>query len=771
MTKVVNPLGTVITVLADEDSSSQEFDDEAIAEGPRSVCAEEGPSSLTEVETEVNSLRNLTEICAEMRSASEPAIDSVPDDEIRDLKEQKQLCVEAATMSCSSIDYERSGAFRDVPTSLSLCAEQGEIPSSPMTQARETAWKRPIRDDNERNIASAKYVVNYDDESLVLMENKTAVVEVEDHIKLPQIKQKASGTFRDLPKPSETFRNLQKPAEAPKYLLHESEDSVIIEDTRPTKPISKPSEETSIPERRNRKKNSKKSPMETVGEAEAMIVERNDETLDTFVDLKGLEALNEPMEAVEVEGLKNLPLDLPFDDLNCMDYHIIEPNAEPQVSDDDIEHISSEVIELDAKIERFEKLEVVQDFEISPARQRKGSKSTISDDDLEHIQTDEITELLERAKSLAEIDEISKIVRNSKTGMSSDEEIEHVVPENVAEAINKSPEPLEVFNIEKIEKIDEIEKIEKIEPIEKSDKIEKIRSRGSRKRKDVVVIDSSPSAPEVTIVKSLGPVNPWKSKSPEQDLPEEADRENPKESASQSLPKKTRVRTPKGPIKPPNVIEIIDIDALQKAEMEMKSPECKILEPCSEMSMRLKKSRRNKKVVEEAGKVEEAECSNWETIVHRPRLEEIEGQIEVDKDVDKENKQENVEQELRNVEKVDAADVVDVKGLKKRGKKSISEISGPEVEKNFPEVGCEDIGSEKIEEIGGVGEIGELEGEKREENLSERSSSDDLNANVVPMDTEEDTGVKEVDKGNSTALPSWPTVAKKNCRSKKKKRR
>lgn len=185
ITKVVNPLGTVITISADEEDAnfSLEFD---FAEGslvpgpPRSVCAEEGPASLGDLEPESQTLRELTEICAEMSLANEPAIDSIPDENICELKECKTLCAEMATMGgvqSSSIDFEKEEAFRDVPTSLSLWAEQGEIPNSPMTQAKEAIWRKRsgTTDDNEiheTNISRARYVVNYSDDTVILMENK-----------------------------------------------------------------------------------------------------------------------------------------------------------------------------------------------------------------------------------------------------------------------------------------------------------------------------------------------------------------------------------------------------------------------------------------------------------------------------------------------------------------------------------------------------------------------------------------------------------------------
>ncbi|XP_015110410.1 uncharacterized protein LOC107036778 [Diachasma alloeum] len=762
VTKVVNPLGTVITVMADEEdaSSSQEFDDDRIAEAPRSVCAEEGPASLNDFDTDVNPLRNLTEICAEMRSASEPAIDSVPDDDIRDVKEHKQLCVEAATMTPDScvIDYER-GAFRDVPTSLSLCAEQGEIPRSPMTLARENSWikRSPKREDDvhERSIAAAKYVVNYDDDSIVLMENKTA--ELDKYCDEPEPEKVTKRPGIIVPK-----RN-KKSAEGPKYLLQEHEDSVIIEDTSgprvEAKKLDVKLEKTDV---KTDQRRAKKEVMERAGEAEAMIVERLDQTIDNFVELKALEALAdedqppepEPMDASVSSLCKmNLPLELPtLDDFNCMDYHIIEPNVFTKetyhVSDDDIEHISSEVVlELvDAKLERFEKLDSIQDYEVSPVRHRKSSKSTISDDDLEHIQASEITELLERAKSFA----MERAEDLGKKGVLSDDDLELVPPLEgpASPALGLSPPPGDSKSPEPL------------------DKPPPVRSRGSRKRKDVVVIDSDPSEAEVTvIVKSLGAPGPWrKSKSPDKDLTEEIDRcSEPKsdQNSSQSLPKKTRVRTPKTPAqipKVPSVIEIIDIDAMQKAEMEIAgapAPECKILEGCGEMSMRMKKSRRKKVQLAEgvaASKGDEAE-GNWES-VRKPRVEE---QREVGR-VEEEGKE--------NREMNEGLVQADSKGSRRRGKKTVNSVTGV----------SSGSGAEHVEGCGaerGGGEKGAKQSDSEQENQPERSSSsDDLNANVVPMDTEEDSGVKDVnDKGNSTASPSWSTVSKKNCRSKKKKRR
>ncbi|XP_001603193.2 breast carcinoma-amplified sequence 3 homolog [Nasonia vitripennis] len=144
--KVVNPLGTVITVSADEEEASSspltssqdndEFDEPTSLLGTTSsapsICAQEGKAGLRSdcCDDEGQTLREHTEICAEMRSANEPAIiDSVPDENIEDVKERRSLCAEAASAAnCSTVDLDRVGAFKDVPSSPSLCAERGAVP-------------------------------------------------------------------------------------------------------------------------------------------------------------------------------------------------------------------------------------------------------------------------------------------------------------------------------------------------------------------------------------------------------------------------------------------------------------------------------------------------------------------------------------------------------------------------------------------------------------------------------------------------------------------
>ncbi|XP_072754963.1 uncharacterized protein [Anoplolepis gracilipes] len=283
VTKVVNPhTGTVITVSADEDedsvSSVQEYDSapEEI-HAPRSVCAEEGPASLGAADhlPDVPECRALscehTEICAEMRPASEPTtIDSVPDENIRELQERRALCAEMATTTTStSIDYEREGAFRDVPTSLSLCAEPGEIPSSPMTQAKETAlWcgktadrsvvDKRAEDYHERHLAKAKYVVSYDDDSVTLMENKT--MRGERNIEMQSnADERAKRTLARIIEDERTSgfeaTAQKRPVEtswmmrAKKYIVQENEDNVVVEDARcadPTTGVSTKKDESEI---------------------------------------------------------------------------------------------------------------------------------------------------------------------------------------------------------------------------------------------------------------------------------------------------------------------------------------------------------------------------------------------------------------------------------------------------------------------------------------------------------------------------------------------
>ncbi|XP_014224043.1 breast carcinoma-amplified sequence 3 homolog [Trichogramma pretiosum] len=147
--KVVNPLGTVITLSVNEEDDTimqhqlqqqqQDVDEELAALLSSSsssstissaVCAQEGKNPVPQEQPESQALKERTSICAEMRPAEEPAaIDSVPDDRIKELKERRQLCAEAAvTSTCCAVDLDRVGAFKDVPSSPIVCAERGAVP-------------------------------------------------------------------------------------------------------------------------------------------------------------------------------------------------------------------------------------------------------------------------------------------------------------------------------------------------------------------------------------------------------------------------------------------------------------------------------------------------------------------------------------------------------------------------------------------------------------------------------------------------------------------
>ena len=428
VTKVVNPhTGTVITVSADEDgdaiSSIQEY--ESAAEemhAPRSVCAEEGPASLGAVdlpdESDSRALnRKLTEICAEMRSASEPAINSVPDENICELQDRRALCAEmaATTTTTTSIDYEKEEAFCEVPTSLSLCAQPGEIPSSPMTQAKETAlWCSKGRsidsrtedyrsEAHERNLAKAKYVVSYDDDSVTLMENKTMrsdrSIEIwqsnlDERVKRPVARRaivdseriSSSGTIQK--RPIE-----QRMTRAEKYVVKKDDDSVIkdarrmdsmmnfgmrkeendadkkkMESARNTKVARNKYEMI----RKNNEWKSQSSPQEFTDKDRVMLKNRE---IKCTRELSSID-LSEPMESIDdvivkrenpvkpmldVENVRLLSdhdneydndnelssLDPPPpDDFSSIEYHMVEPcNLGKDAalistqSDDDIEHI------------------------------------------------------------------------------------------------------------------------------------------------------------------------------------------------------------------------------------------------------------------------------------------------------------------------------------------------------------------------------------------------------------------------------------------------
>ncbi|RLU14896.1 hypothetical protein DMN91_012783 [Ooceraea biroi] len=702
VTKVVNPhTGTVITVSADEEedaiNSNQEYDSAAEEiHAPRSVCAEEGPASLGAAdlsdEPESRALnRELTEICAEMRSASEPAIDSVPDENIRELKERRALCAEMVhgNRNPSSIDFEKEEAFRDVPTSLSLCAEQGEIPSSPMTQAKETAlWcckskaatrREDHNEAHERNLAKAKYVVNYDDDSVTLMENKTmrsersneaAQSSADEQHAVARVSKKSSArrnVVDSVEKASKRFVSSssfaqkrpteQQTACTEKYVVKEDEDSIIIEDARCADSNAKDGaarknekESGDIDKKRNEnvknvskvvKPHKSKSrgcvPLQDVcgnnprvtPEDKQVRCAREEASSDTSrtkspIDMKeNFAKLASIMEKAallwsdnnnddddELPPLEPPPLDPPpLDDFSSIEYHMVEPclgkdtTSTPSAqSDDDIEHIhASELMQMRARADgKYKDASAVSACVVqsSPVAQRKSSKSTISDDDLEYIHSSELnfdSMNFERGDAVRKNDSCSRR-KYSKYALSSDDDLEHVQDSEIRE--------LELGTMASSPK--ESPTMQEAAPTEQQG----LRSsRSGRKRKDIMVIEKSDAeAAEVTVIYNpledmwqrseeidkCGSVEQLKDK-PEAAYPSPTRRMKNRSSktscssssSSTSLLSGKRVSQTAG-----DIVEIIDLDALQKADMDADvAPECKILSA----GTRGRKSRKSKK--------------------------------------------------------------------------------------------------------------------------------------------------------------------------------
>ena len=749
--KVVNPLGTVITVSADEEdvSFSQDYDpaEETTPEPPRSVCAEEGPASLGDFDSEGKSLRSHTEICAEMRPTNEPAIDSVPDESIKEVKEKKSLCAEAAEVAKSSI-FEREDSFRDVPTSLSLCAQQGEIPNSPMSQAREHAWRSQC-ENQERNFAKAKYVVNYDEDSVVLMENKSG----------------RRKTQRKEKKPEKGERKGKKDVknDEPKYLLRESEDSIVVEDLR-----------------ENKKESDEKNDRIEEKERESEKVKLEEASCDSFETIE--ESLEKPP-SFDLDNSNLLTLDRP-DEFSSIEYHMVDMSSHQ--SDDDIEHI-----QVSDNLEKNERI------------LRKCSKSTISDDDLEHIHTAELLEethkmeesnkFEERQKSeekqeLKEYQKFEEMIKEQKKEKKV--EIEEEEEEKVLKSVLSSDDDIEHVLHSELEVL----------PLEDSRK-EKPRS---KRRKDILVIDTVLPEAEVTLVK---PIEGWnKSKTLEKDLAEEIDRCDPKLKEEEKKQKKVQVQ------KRQSRVEIIDIDAMQKAEVvTIPIPECKILEGASRKKKRGKKGTEggNESLRPKPQSVWNSVVKNkdgkqgtpaWSCIVKRKnKLEDKDAEVELQfaesihkeevndqkiAEVSIESSKPSVElsscvedyQAVKEEENVfSVANVETGKDTKLDEAKDISEtISDFELKEIASDTAkkndCSNKKSDPEPEKKSDSEP-EKRSDSEPENVKENSSSsDDPNSNVVPMDTEEDGAVKEtVDK--VPIETEVVAVTRKQSRSKKKRRR
>lgn len=682
VTKVVNPhTGTVITVSADEDedsvSSVHEYDSapEEI-HAPRSVCAEEGPASLGAADRlpDVPDCRALscehTEVCAEMRTASEPTtIDSVPDENIRELQERRALCAEMATATTStSIDYEREEAFRDVPTSLSLCAEPGEIPSSPMTQAKESAlWcGKGDRSDkraedyhvHERHLAKAKYVVNYDDDSVTLMENKTMRGERSIEMQSASERTKRALARKSIvvedgktssseataqKRPVETSRTMR----AKKYIVQENEDSVVVEDARGANPtMSARKEESEVPKKKAESakdackmlareklhgeghKNGRlksRAPRDSFDEdrptlenksikcakAESSVNVESEPTKSSVNRITKGENLSKFASKAEKTGLLHdddddelPPLDPPpLDDFSSIEYHMVEQckdaTSTATQSDDDIEHIhASEVTQMRARIDAGDDKGRDDAFfgstatqSSSPVEQRKNSKSTISDDDLEYIHSSEFGgldsassgDVVYPAKSATKTsNDRSSRRRHSKHALSSDDDLEHVQLSEICElelgAVSSSSQEMEQ---------------------------QETRSRLSKRRKDIMVIEKNETeTADITVIYNpleeiwlkseevtdkYGPADHLKDKSEGTSPTRRGKSRISKATSNSSLSSKRASQ-----IVASDIVEIIDIDAMQRADTDADpTPECKILPAAT--GTRVKKSRKSKK--------------------------------------------------------------------------------------------------------------------------------------------------------------------------------
>ncbi|XP_071863499.1 uncharacterized protein isoform X2 [Bombus fervidus] len=660
VTKVVNPLGTVITVSADEEdiNSSQEFDfakESHVPEPPRSVCAEEGPASLGDFEPESQTLRDLTEICAEMHSAGEPAIDSVPDENICEVKERKALCVEIASITNpgnSTIDFEKEEAFRDVPTSLSLCVEQGEIPSSPMTQAKEAAWckkvdKREDRGTHERNVSEAQYVVNYDEGNVVLMENKAAHEKKNTSVHC-KTESKKTCEFEKVVKKSEKIGlsvSSSKQTGTKKYILKEHGDSIIIEDITcddsknncsqkegcgksviedTDSKISESksgeySKETVIGKCKNK---SKSSTAQNYKEKVEFLVENKSNSLkqvepiiemDVVIEETGKKEDFKPTISADVltketDKYKSSTSDS-NDDFSSSEYHIVDTpccnkHGTSIQSDEDIEHIqSSEIIQLQQAecIDSDKCVDVISCAGSSPIMQRKNSKNTISDDDIEYIHASELVETSDKICKEDSKFEISKAsdsesaTTRSKPS-SSDDDMEHIYHSDVYDVPSERSKDACERSTRRSQEI----------TAESA-----LASKNAKKTKDIVVIESDTSDADVTVI--FKPVDSWKNKNTErkEELEESDNTKDIPATENVSPLRKTKVRSAK--TSPSNVaskrsqagIEIIDIDAMQKAEMKVlidttSVSECKILAGPEVCGTRAKKYRKSKKATNES---------------------------------------------------------------------------------------------------------------------------------------------------------------------------
>ncbi|XP_012269875.2 uncharacterized protein LOC105694094 isoform X2 [Athalia rosae] len=456
--KVVNPLGTVITISADEEDtvSSGSYETDNTLEPLRSLCAEEGPASLDDFRQESQAIKNLSEICAEMRVTGNSAIDSLTNDDIKEVVERKALYAEAARLkSKGTVNFDEAEAFTDVKMTLNLCAEAGKIPTSPMTQANENPWIQRMASTDRKladtKIARAKYVINYDEETIVFTDNRALsskqvanLCGTADSSSVSNICCKSNiDHFED----GETHKRPNQVIS--KNLSYRKKNEKLPEN----KILPLPQISSKVQEKCNQKETTETKMEDTVVceshlcQLTENIVNTHNAVKDTYQllpnrekfgkkkiknkcrDVERLESTFETIKDAEINAISSENLasktdhtasnqtrvkssssrSLCIDDVDS-EYSILEKNesldrhsVSSNHSDEDLEHIdSSEVVPtLASKNSRYEISEINRDVDLDeiPAlkggnvitqHERKSSRAASSDDDMEHIQSSEV---------------------------------------------------------------------------------------------------------------------------------------------------------------------------------------------------------------------------------------------------------------------------------------------------------------------------------------------------------------------------------------------
>lgn len=735
--KVVNPLGTVITVSADEEDvvSSDSYEMDENLEPLRSLCAEEGPASLDDFRQESQPVKNSTEICAEMRTASESAIDSLASKDIKEVVEKKALYAEAARLrSKGTIDFDEAEAFTDVQMTLNLCAEAGKIPTSPMTQARDNPWNQKTtsveRKLQEAKIARAKYVVNYDEETIVFTDNRETVNEITtnagelaQNINFPNHSRVVSGDVRKEQKHSVSNDATEREEDLKRANISDTADSSFerisgrdrkgseheildeiytggnkvgavqslpqAEITAAAPRVVKQTPTTSVVKEKSGKKKIKNqgkevekidSSFETIKDSEINAITPQDldpryrNELDRNLESKILQRKTDASDQIEKKSSPQ-QRQRHIDDV-VSEYSILEKNEvfdghsiSSNHSDEDLEHIhTSEVTSVLASQEMIDESHSIvkeqNSDEIATAKcndskiccGRKSSRTTFSDDDMEHIQSSEIPEDYSRVAqpkhrpNTLEIQlsaEYSKRKNLRKTASRISTSPEKNMEDGKYQARNSvakqvvRPKVPEVVNESKVEEqaislsdpagcatVDQgcsqgvSKSLEASVNSMRGEQVaefnvdttkgkHKTKPNKNRKKKDdvlVVVVSGTTEENEVTVRNAEG-VYAWnkKNKTPENDLAEEIDKCVDLVTGESAISCRFVHRDRKivsNEAASLDNIEIIDIDALRRAEAECENDsssacavECRVEELRPEILLsRPKKSKRSKKV-------------------------------------------------------------------------------------------------------------------------------------------------------------------------------